>query len=418
MTHEAAAERPASPRARPAEGPPARNGESSGLRVGIDASNLRQGGGVTHLVELLSAADPTRDGFASVHVWAGRRTLEQLPKRPWLQAVHCRALDGSLLARLLWQRTALGALVTGASCDVLFAPGGSHSGRVRPVVTMSRNMLPFAPDEARRYGVSWTRVRLALLHRLQTTSLRSADGVIFLNATARAVVERSTGRLAGAVAVVPHGVSQRFAQRVAPHRSPRAAPESASPPPFRWLYVSIVDLYKHQWIVAEAAGSLRERWPVTLDFVGPAYPPAMRRLQEVRRRVAPDGEYIRYHSAVPHEALAQLYREADGFVFASTCENMPNILLEAAAAGLPIVCSDRLVMREVLGDAAVYCEPTDPRSVASAMRRVMESALLRSELASAAARQAREFTWARCARETFAFLDQVARRLPSARPAR
>ena len=124
------------------------------MRLGIDASNLRAGGGVTHLAELLRAAKPQEHGFAEVIVWSGASTLARLEKRPWLRRVHEPLLDRALPMRLYWQRLLLDRLVRAAECTILFVPGGSFRGTFRPVVTMSRNMLPFERSEARRYACS------------------------------------------------------------------------------------------------------------------------------------------------------------------------------------------------------------------------------------------------------------------------
>jgi glycosyltransferase involved in cell wall biosynthesis len=178
---------------------------------------------------------------------------------------------------------------------------------------------------------------------------------------------------------------------------------------FQWLYVSIVDLYKHQWVVAEAAGMLRdEGLTLTVDFIGPAYAPALRRLRATMRRVDPEGRMLRYRQAVPHAELPRVYQDADAFVFASSCENMPNILLEAMAASLPIACSDRGAMPEVLDDAGERFDPEDARSTADAMRRIMTDPQRRRELSTKARERALEFTWSRCAHDTFAFLRSVA----------
>jgi len=44
------------------------------MHLSIDASNIRPGGGVTHLVELLRAADRLAYGFSQVIVWGGQAT--------------------------------------------------------------------------------------------------------------------------------------------------------------------------------------------------------------------------------------------------------------------------------------------------------------------------------------------------------
>ena len=56
--------------------------------IGIDASNIRSGGGLTHLSELLRAAELAASSFGHVIVWAGKRTLESLPNKEWLELVH------------------------------------------------------------------------------------------------------------------------------------------------------------------------------------------------------------------------------------------------------------------------------------------------------------------------------------------
>ncbi|HVR41304.1 MAG TPA: glycosyltransferase family 1 protein, partial [Thermoanaerobaculia bacterium] len=129
------------------------------MRVGIDASNLRAGGGVTHIVELLRHAEPSKHGITRVTIWSNAATRERIEDRPWLDRVHEPMLDGSLLQRVLWQRTKLAKLAR-ASCDVLFAPGGSANETFHPSVTMSQNMLPFDPIERARYGTSRMHARL------------------------------------------------------------------------------------------------------------------------------------------------------------------------------------------------------------------------------------------------------------------
>lgn len=373
------------------------------MKFAIDASNLRTGGGVTHLKELLSAADPETSGISKVTVWGSRETLDNLPVRPWLIKVQEPPLEGSVFERLWWQRFRLPRLAA-ATCDVLFVPGGTYFGNFKPVVAMSRNLLPFDGRERARYGLSWTRLRLSLLRRGQTRTFRNSDGVIFLTKSAQEVVEKETGSLKN-IRIIPHGICDKFRQE--PRRqSPLDA--FSMKQPFRWLYVSIVDLYKHQWHVAKAIATLRhEGMPVALDLVGPANPRALKHLNHTLHDIDPKGEIVRYFGEVPYNQLAHHYHGAEGFIFASSCENMPNILLEGMAAGLPIACSSVPPMPEVLGDAGIYFDPEKVDQIASALKRLMCDPELRGELAQKAYERAEQFAWKRCADETFAFLASV-----------
>jgi glycosyltransferase involved in cell wall biosynthesis len=371
----------------------------STIRVGIDASNLRSGGGVTHLTELLRHLEPEASDIGSVTVWGGTRILSGLPQQAWLTRVHEPLLDGGLARRVWWQRTRLPKLAAG--CDVLFAPAASGRMRFHPYVTMCRNMLPFDWKEMRRYRFSRMLFRLALLRFVQKSAFRDADGVIFLNDYARRTVAKLTGERAE-YTVIPHGVSDSFKRGAGSPENPHRE--------FRFLYTSIVDVYKHQWQVAEAVLRLREEGlPVALDLAGPAYPPAMRRVEEVLARHPRSRDAVTLLGPVAHGDLPALYARADAFVFASTCENMPNILIEAMAAGLPIACSDAPPMPDILQDGGVYFDAEDPESIVNALRVLMNDAALRGDKGARASELAAQFSWSRCARDTFAFLAAVAR---------
>jgi len=104
--------------------------------------------------------------------------------------------------------------------------------------------------------------------------------------------------------------------------------------------------------------------------------------------------------AVPHREIPAHLAQADLFIFASSCENMPNTLVEAMAAGMPIASSRRGPMPEILQDAGLYFDPEDPSSIAEAVARLAADANLRAELAHKAHALAGKYSWQRCARET------------------
>jgi glycosyltransferase involved in cell wall biosynthesis len=92
------------------------------------------------------------------------------------------------------------------------------------------------------------------------------------------------------------------------------------------------------------------------------------------------------------------------FVFASSCENMPNILLEAMSAGLPIACSDRGPMPEILGEGGCYFDPESVDAATEAIERLVVSPETRARCAQIAFRRASAYSWERCADETMRFL--------------
>jgi glycosyltransferase involved in cell wall biosynthesis len=376
------------------------------LTVGIDATNLRGGGGVTHLVELLGALDTKIHRFNCIVVWGGDTTLGKIAERTWLIKKNLSMLNKGLLFRTFWQIFFLSRAAKKEGCDILFVPGGSYMGTFHPVVTMSQNLLPFESVEMRRYGFTFFTLKLLLLRLIQAHSFRRSDGVIFLTKYARDSVLKCIGKVSGVRCIVPHGLNSRFSR--APRPQFAMAKYNASNP-YQVLYVSSVDLYKHQWHVVEAVSILREKGlPIILNMIGPGYGPAIKRLNEAKCRFDPDGLWALYHGAVPFDSLHNWYERADMSLFASSCENMPNILLEAMGSGLPVACSSKGPMPEILGSAGVYFDPERPANIAGAILRLAESPKLREKLAGLSFECSQRYTWENCALSTFHFLSNVA----------
>lgn len=377
------------------------------LHVGIDASNIRLGGGITHLSQLLQKAQPGKSGIDSVTVWASQSTLASLPEYSWLKKRNSPWMEKGVLRRIVAQQLLLPKEIVKARCDVLFSPGGTLPLKsFLPTVAMSQNMLPFESDAAAYFGrLSLMRLKLRILRNTQGRSFSRAQGVIFLTNYARQAVSNSLGGIPGSLALIPHGIESRF--RHAP-RAQRQLSDCSVDRPFKILYVSILMPYKHQVEVAYAASQLRkEGLPIEMRFIGASWGGYGSKFRALLNKLDPQGDFLIWEGAKPFEELHKHYLEADTFLFASSCENLPNILIEAMAAGLPIASSDKGPMKEVLGEAGVYFDPEVSSSIADAVRQLALDAPLRFEIASVACEKSKAYSWERCASDTFDFLAKI-----------
>jgi glycosyltransferase involved in cell wall biosynthesis len=127
------------------------------------------------------------------------------------------------------------------------------------------------------------------------------------------------------------------------------------------------------------------------------------------------GEIVQFMDRVRTFAeLARLYRAAACLLFPSFYEGFGLPVLEAMAHGCPVVASDIAALREVCGDAAVYCNPNDPGDIAEKIRMVAKDPQLSDLLRRLGLARAAAFSWKNCARQTFAILRSAsAREIPA-----
>ncbi len=80
------------------------------------------------------------------------------------------------------------------------------------------------------------------------------------------------------------------------------------------------------------------------------------------------------------ESLMQIYNAADAFVFPSLYEGFGWPPLEAMACGVPVICSSRGSLEEIVGSAAVSCDPSNPESISAGITELWRNVDLRTRL--------------------------------------
>jgi glycosyltransferase involved in cell wall biosynthesis len=159
------------------------------------------------------------------------------------------------------------------------------------------------------------------------------------------------------------------------------------------LCVGAIDARKNQALLAEA---LRDS-DLPLVLVGPAFEPDYRELVLAR-----GGERLMHFERLPQELIASAYKAAAVHVLPSFAEASALANLEAAAAGCPLVVSNRSSEFEYYGDRVSYCDPSDPVSIRDAVSAALERAHREPHGGAELARHVAQYTWTRAAEQTLA----------------
>lgn len=118
----------------------------------------------------------------------------------------------------------------------------------------------------------------------------------------------------------------------------------------------------------------------------------MEMVTEAQRRAPGGSARIRYLGFLPRRHLAALLQSAAVFAFPSICEGFGLPLLEAMAAGVPVLTSNTTSMPEVVGDAGRLVDPLDVASIARGLRDLVGDADMRREYALGGLARAHAFS--------------------------
>jgi glycosyltransferase involved in cell wall biosynthesis len=230
-------------------------------------------------------------------------------------------------------------------------------------------------------------------------ALRRARRVIAVSETTRAELLARYRLPAARIAVVPEAAGAEFAPPASRVLATARARYGLTRPYV--LFVGFLEPKKNLATLLEAVARLERRgaWgPTELLIVGaPGW--GLDPVPRVRA-LGLDGT-VRFLGPAPDADLPALYAGALAFAFPSLWEGFGLPVLEAMAAGAPVVASNRGALPEITAGAAILADP-EPEPFAEALGRLLGDPALRERLRAAGLLRAAEFSWERTARETLA----------------
>jgi len=348
---------------------------------------------VLALAERLPAAAPQHRFF-----FFSASLRDRYPARTWPSNV--TLVDRRLPVRglnLAWNRLGWPPLerLVGSRLDLVHSPHPlivpSRTGR--HVVTL-HDLFFLKSPAATRAEIKRDYASLVRDH------VRRADGVIcvshFTAAEARALLDVEPSKLV----VVPNGVHEAFRTPISEAEVEAALIRTALPRG-GLLYVGSVEERKNLPRLVQAYRELATRRadapPLVLVGPGPGWPGPL--------PPRPGGVHTAGHLAVGD--LRALMAASKALVLASLEEGFGLPVVEAMAAGLPVVCSRGSALEEVAGGAACLVDPHDVESIAAGLERVLDDEPFAASLRRRGLDRSRAFDWNRAASQTLDFYETV-----------
>jgi glycosyltransferase involved in cell wall biosynthesis len=129
-------------------------------------------------------------------------------------------------------------------------------------------------------------------------------------------------------------------------------------------------------------------------------------LERERQMVQSLGDRFQHFSAISSAELNSLYNGAYCLLYPSSYEGFGIPVLEAMKSGCPVIAVNASSIPEVAGDAALLTTSADPKEFVSALR-TLRNGEHRKRIVAAGLDRAAQFSWDRCAQETYSFYEKI-----------
>lgn len=225
-----------------------------------------------------------------------------------------------------------------------------------------------------------TRRRLDFL-TVKKKYVTSADHIVCVSEATKNDLLSIYGPVGAPISVVYSGVGPEF--------------NPAAPPVPKWpnhylLQVGHRSAYKGGETLFRAFALVAKRFPdVTLVLAGGG--PLTRQESVLANALGIGGRIVQQE--VPDGLMPSAYANAAAFVFPSTYEGFGLPILEAMAAGTPMILCQSSALPEIGGDAAEYFEPGNSEALAMQIEAILTDSALQNALRNFGLNRAKLFSW-------------------------
>jgi glycosyltransferase involved in cell wall biosynthesis len=300
---------------------------------------------------------------------------------------------------IYWDNFIIPRIAKKYSIDIMFNPflAVPLFGKFKKIFVMHGHEWFTMPE------VFWFSERLIGKMRMRAI-MANSDRIISISNTMTKLCIQQTGLPESKFRTIYHGVGSRFKQIVDNNILESVKQVYHLPEKFI-LFIGGLYPQKNFSTLVNAFSLMVNEIPHQLVVAGKA----RWKYKNDLRLIAEKGleDRIQLLDWVNPEEIPALYNLADCFVYPSLYEGFGLCLVEAMAAGCPVVAASTGALPEIAQDAALLVDPQNYHEMREAILKVISDTSLRQDLIQAGLLRAKDFTWERCAEETLKLFYEV-----------
>jgi glycosyltransferase involved in cell wall biosynthesis len=322
----------------------------------IDASRNRSGGSIVYLINFIKNLNLESTKIEKVILFSYNDLLKQIPNRSFLIKYSHPFLEKNILFQLIWQMIYLPNFLKKNNNNILFTTDATSVCKYKPSIVFNQDILGFDREVLKQIPFGLFKIRIYLIKLVQIFAMNNACKVIFLSKFSKKVISSYLKKNVD-YEIIYHGIDEKLLKLG--QKKINALPwDYKKKNKIQLIYVSPLDPYKNHLIVAKAYSKLKKKYKnLEIKFVG-SYKHNIKLYNNIinSELLVTKKNFV---GDVSHKKVLNYIYNSDIYIFASSSETFGISLVEGMTLGLPIVCSNKSSLPEILKDGGIYFNPNN-----------------------------------------------------------
>lgn len=357
----------------------------------IDASRLKSGGGIIHLIKLLENVKYSIFDKIIVYTYENNE-FEKFKSQKIIIKTHS-FINKNIIYQIFWQRYILKKNI--ASNHLLFTIDSTSFCKFNNNVVLNQDIIGFQEGSLRFFSMK-NKLESYLKFLVAKYAIKNSAASIFTTKYALEEVQKKIGPLKKSI-VIPHGIDDQFLTKKINYNISKSI--------LKIIYVSTIFDYKNHKYLISALNNLPTKRKLDVYFLGDGDTKLMNELKN--KTINNKGNQFHFLGFLEREKVYSLTKNSDIAVFMSSVECFGITLLEYMRIGMPIVCSSESSLPETLQNSGLLVNPFNERSIIKAITDLELNQDLREEFGKKAYTNSLKYSWGKTAKETYYFLNKI-----------
>ena len=360
------------------------------INIIIDASRNRSGGSIVYLINFIKNLNLESTKIEKVILFSYNDLLKQIPNRSFLIKYSHPFLEKNILFQLIWQMIYLPIFLKKNDTNILFTTDATSFCKYKPSIVFNQDILGFDRGVMKQTPFGLFKIRIYLIRLVQIFAMNNASKVIFLSKFSKKVISSYLKKNLD-YEIIYHGIDEKLLKLG--QKKINALPwDYKKKNKIQLIYVSPLDPYKNHLTVAKAYFRLKKKYKnLEIKFVG-SYKHNLKLYNNIinSESLVTKKNFV---GEVSHKKVLSHVYNSDIYIFASSSETFGISLAEGMALGLPIVCSNKSSLPEILKDGGIYFNPNNDYELAYQIEKFIKNKNFRKIKSKRALNLSSQYKW-------------------------